>query len=70
MYAGIYEHRNVVVGGGGVALSPPGKPGGGHRHGNDTPARLDGRDRDNDDNDIGFNASYEMQRTGKEIVQV
>lgn len=34
----------------------------GDRHGNDTPARLDGRDRDNDDNDIGFNASYEMHR--------
>ena len=36
LYAGIYEHR---VGGGGVALSSPGKPGGGrgHRHGNDTP---------------------------------
>ncbi|KAK1123945.1 hypothetical protein K0M31_006975 [Melipona bicolor] len=70
LYAGIYEHRNVG-GGSGVALSSPGKLGGGrgHRHGNDTPARLDGRDRDNDDNDIGFNASYEMQPTGKEIVQ-
>lgn len=37
----------------------------GELRGNDTRPRLDGRDRDNDDNDIGFNASYGTQPSGR-----